>query len=176
MANAEKTLSSGSTGVLSPGNAGLSAAEQRVLARLRDLPGGALSRCADLLHDKLFHAHRGAMTVNGHKVVFGNDGFDSTGDGDFRSQREVVRVAKTIDQITKVWGLPIFTITGFGLSSCGYTWALRVETDYFAWDDILDTAVWDAWFRVWGGGIECHPWPKRLKQEIRQMFYPALQN
>jgi hypothetical protein len=112
------------------------------------------------------------MTINGYKIVFGNDGFGPGEDGnDLRSQLEVVRVVRTIHQITKVWNRPVFTITGFGVSSCGYTWAMRVETGYFAWDNILDTAVWDAWFRASGAGLEGHPWPKRLREEIRHMFY-----
>ncbi len=56
------------------------------------------------------------------------------------------------------------------------TWAMRIETGYFAWDNILDTAVWDAWFRSCSEAVKIHPWPKRLKQEIRQMFYVAARN
>lgn len=156
--------------------AGLSATEQKALAALRDLPGGAMSRCADVLHDQHFRCHRGAMTVNGYKVVFGNDGFDPTGDEAIRSQREVVRLVRTINEVNKVWNLPILRITGFGVSSCGYTWAMRIETGYISWEEFLEMAVWDAWFRVCGGGIEGHPWPKRLKQAIRQMFYQPARN
>jgi hypothetical protein len=157
----------------------LTAADQRILAELGDFPSKAASRCANLLNDEHCGVHRGAMTINGYKIVFGNDGFGPGEDGnDIRSQLEVVRVVKTIHQITKVWNRPIFEITGFGLSSCGSTWALRVETGYSAWDNILDTAVWDAWFRACGSGLEGHPWPKRLRDEIRHMFYvpskPAL--
>jgi hypothetical protein len=112
------------------------------------------------------------MTINGHKIVFGNDGFGPGEDGnDLRSQLEVVRVFKAIQHINTFWKTPVFRVTGFGLSSCGYTWAMRIETGYVAWDETLNTAVWGAWFRACGSGLEGHPWPKRLGQEIRHMFY-----
>lgn len=82
-------------------------------------------------------------------------------------------MVKAINQINKVWNCPVFKITGFGVSSSGYTWAIRVETGYVAWENILDTAVWDAWFQTPEKGVGNHPWPNRLAQEIRQMFYRA---
>jgi hypothetical protein len=162
-------------GIPSRLNIVLSAAERQILTGLQDLPSEAARRCADVLHDEHFRLHRGAMTVNGYRIVFGNDGFtlDGEGQNSLRSQREVVRVVRAINQITKVWDRPVFKITGFGVSSCGYTWAMRVETGYFAWDDILDTVVWDAWFRASSNGVEGHPWPHRLTHDIRHMFYPA---
>lgn len=109
------------------------------------------------------------MTVNGYKVVFGNDGFNpDDADDDIRSRLEVVKVVQAIERINKFWKGPVFEITGFGLSEGSYTWALRVETNYFNWSGILNTAVWDAWFRACGS--KGHPFPNRLRQEIRRML------
>ena len=156
------------------GRVRLTAADQRVLDGLLDLPGRAVSRCADVLHDRYMRFHRGARMIGGHKVVYGNDGFTLQDDKDRpRSQLEVVRVAKTIEHINEFWEAPVYKINGFGLSSSGYTWAMRVETGYFAWDNILDTVVWDAWFRVCYPDGKGHPFPNRLRQEIRQMFWRA---
>ncbi len=61
------------------------------------------------------------MTVNGYKVVFGNDGFAPDGDdqANLRTQREVIRLVQAINEINTVWKRPVVKITGFGLSSCG---------------------------------------------------------
>ncbi|MHB0958233.1 MAG: hypothetical protein ACYC0X_12205 [Pirellulaceae bacterium] len=141
---------------------------QGTLDRLFVLPREVVNRCADVLHDHYFQYHRGTMKVNGYKVVFGNDGFKpDNADEDIRSRLEVVKVVQTIRQINAFWKRPIFKITGFGLSEGSYTWALRVKTSYFNWDGILSTAVWDAWLRACGS---VHPFPNRLRQEIRRMF------
>lgn len=149
----------------------LTAADQRVLDELRRLPSNAVSRCANLIHDHNFSAHRGTTQIGRYKLIFGNDGFTpQDGSDDQRSRVEVVRVVKAIQRINDYWKSPLMKITGFGLSSDGgYTWAMRVETLHFAWADVLDTAVWDAWFRACGGGKTWHPFPNRLRQEIRRM-------
>ena len=147
----------------------LSRKAQGTLDRLFSLPRHAVNRCADVLHDRFFQYHRGTMIVNGYKVVFGNDGFNPDGaEDDIRSRLEVVKVVQTIERINAFWKRPIFEITGFGLSEDSYTWALRVETGYFNWDGILDTTVWDAWCRACG--LDVHPFPNRLRQEIHRMF------
>lgn len=149
-------------------NRTLSRKAQGTLDRLFALPREAVNRCADVLHDRHFQYHRGAMTVNGYKVVFGNDGFNpDDSDDDIRSRLQVVKVVQAIERINAFWNRPVFKITGFGLSEGSYTWALRVETDYFNWDGILDTVVQDAWLRASGW---CRPVPNRLRQEICRMF------
>jgi len=150
----------------------LSRKEQDNLDSLSSLPSKAVSRCADVLHNDYFRYHRGTMILNGYKLVFGNDGFNPDGsEDDIRSRLEVVKVVQAIERINKFWGCEVFKITGFGLSEDRYTWALRVETGYFDWGSVLEAAVWDSWFRATGLAPENHPFPNRLRQEIRQMFF-----
>lgn len=145
----------------------LSRKAQGILDRLFGLPRNAVNRCADVLLDRFSEYHRGAMIVNGYKVVFGNDGFNPDDvEDDLRSRLEVVKVVQAIERINALCNRPVFEITGFGLSEDSYTWALRVETGYFNWDGILTTAVWDAWFRACGSA---HPFPNRLRQQIRRL-------
>lgn len=133
----------------------------------------AVSRCAEVLNSDYFRFHRGTMAIRGYKVIFGNDGFRMDGkDDDIRSQLQVVRLVRTIDRINKVWRWPVIQITGFGLCCHGYSWAMRVKTNYFNWDGILNTAVWDAWFRACAQvtGQNVHPFPRRLEYEIQHMY------
>jgi len=150
----------------------LSQRAQVILGLLSGLPSKAVSRCADVLHNDYFRYHRGTMILNGYKLVFGNDGFNPDGsEDDIRSRLEVVKVVQAIERINKFWGCEVFKITGFGLSEDRYTWALRVETGYFDWGSVLEAAVWDSWFRATGLAPKNHPFPNRLRQEIRQMFF-----
>ena len=64
--------------------------------------------------------------------------------GIVRSKREVVGVARTINQINRFSNARSSRSPVSGSLRSGYTWARRVETGYFAWDTFLDTAVWDA--------------------------------
>lgn len=151
----------------------LKSGDRQVLDHLQtSVPSKAVARCADMLKSDYFRFHRGAMTVRGYKIVFGNDGFSVDKECDLRSQLEVVRVVRTINRINTVWKQPVIQITGFGLCCDGYSWAMRIKTDYFNWAGILDTAVWDAWFRACAQvtGRNVHPFPGRLEYEIQHMY------
>ncbi len=152
----------------------LKKADRLLLAHLQnDFPSKAVNRCAEVLNSDYCHYHRGAMTLRGHKIVFGNDGFIVDKDADQRSKLEVVRLVRTIDRINNFWRTPIIQISGFGLCCSGFSWAMRVKTDYFNWDGILNTAVWDAWFRACAQvtGQNVHPYPRRLTDEIQHMYH-----
>jgi len=73
---------------------------------------------------------------------------------------EVAKLVKTLEEAK-------FKIVAFGLAEGGYTWAMEVDSD---WDylELLDAAVWDAWFLACEAvtGMKFHPFPNRVAEML----------
>lgn len=98
-------------------------------------------RAANVMQERSFRAHRGAMPWSrpGVVVVFGNDGSRRGGSLD-RGYFDAFRVWLSSRDLN---------VLGFGLSTseAGYTWALmvRAEGDEDELANTLHEAIWDAW-------------------------------
>jgi hypothetical protein len=117
-----------------------------------------LNKLANRIQERHFPAHRGVVPLAGGKLLFfGNDGYRTEDGGDPRTKAEVNDVRAWL----KEQG---FAETGWGLSDCGYTWALLAklpdEETLEAVYEPATKALWGAWDRANGGpgNIDSFQW------------------
>jgi hypothetical protein len=108
------------------------------------------ANAARVVNEHLFEAHRGALQWDRNVVaIFGNDGWAE--DACTKRQVELLREKLRELQVVEL---------GFGTASDGYSWALLILSDGYAFDPHMDwgerqtlaerfaNLTWDAWARA----------------------------